>query len=401
VVRPFARHGRNPRGTAGPVEALLLAVITAVLVAPGTVEARAQAAASSSSPAATTDTVFALFDPGPGDAWRAQADTPAAVAVLERATVGLTRPPGAIPVIHTEGTLPGRGIREISGRAREDFPVALALALAYRLTGDARYARRAETYLTAWATTYRWSFNPIDETSFDTLIMATDLVDDALSPEAKARIDGFWRALSVGYLDAMDGTPINAETNWQSHRIKLATLAAYRVGDPALIARAREAYRRHVSGNILADGSVHDFHERDAIHYVTYNLDPLMTAALAAQGHGEDWFGWRNASGAGAREAVTWLLPYAEGRRTHQEFVNSRIKFDADRARVGQAGYEGQWDRAGAVNTLRLARLMDPRFCAPSIALERATERPASVWLDWFGRSSARRPVCPDSPPGG
>jgi hypothetical protein len=396
VVGPFARHGRYPRGAAGPVQALLLAAVTLALVAPGPVEARTRVQAASSIPA---DTPFALFKTDPEQSWHAQADTPAAVAVLERATVGLTRPPGAIPVIHTEGTLPGRGIREISGRAREDFPVALSLALAYRLTGDARYAQRAETYLTAWATTYRWSFNPIDETGFDTLIMASDLVDDTLSPEGKTRIDGFWRALSVGYLDAMDGTPINAETNWQSHRIKLATLAAYRVGDPVLIDRARAAWRRHVSGNILVDGSVHDFHERDAIHYVTYNLDPLMTAALAAQVHGEDWFGWRNASGAGPRDAVTWLVPYAEGRRTHQEFVNSRIKFDADRARVGQPGYEGQWDRAGAVNTLRLARLMDPRFCAPSLSLEQATERSASLWLDWFGRSSAAIPVCPDSQP--
>jgi hypothetical protein len=371
-----------------------LTTIAAALVFPGTVKAEAEADVVSSSPAASTAR-FALFNPGSGASWRAAADTPAATAVLERATLGLTRPPGAIPVLHTEGTLPGRGIREISGRAREDFPIALSLALAYGLTGDARYAERAETYLTAWATTYRWSFNPIDETGFDTLIMATDLIDDALNPEAKARIDGFWRALSVGYLDAMDGTPINAETNWQSHRIKLATLAAYRVGDPVLIDRARAAYRRHVSGNILADGSVHDFHERDAIHYVTYNLDPLMTAALAADVHGEDWFGWRNPSGAGPREAVTWLLPYAAGQRTHEEFVNSRIKFDADRARVGQPGYEGLWDRAGAVNTLAIASLMDSRFCGPSSALTQAVERPVGVWIDWMRRTSAEVANCP------
>lgn len=375
--------------------ALLLAATFAALIATGPAEARTPAEIASSRRVVADETHFALFDAGAAQNWRAQVDTPAAVAVLERAAIGLTRPPGAIPVMHTEGTLPGRGIREISSRAREDFPIALSLALAYRLTGDARYAQRAETYLTAWATTYRWSFNPIDETGFDTLIMATDLVDDALSPDGKARIDGFWRALSVGYLDAMDGTPINAETNWQSHRIKLATLAAYRVGDPALIARARDAYRRHVSSNILADGSVHDFHERDAIHYVTYNLDPLMTAAVAAHVHGEDWFGWRNPSGAGPRDAVTWLVPYAEGRLTHEEFVNSRIKFDADRARVGQSGYAGMWDRAGAVNTLGIASLMDSRFCRPSVALSEATDRPVAVWIDWLRRTSAEVVTCP------
>ena len=225
--------------------------------------------------------------------------------------------------------------------------------------------------------------------------MTTDLVDDALSPGGRARIDDFWRALAVGYLDAMDGAPINAETNWQSHRIKLATLAAYRIGEPTLIARARAAYRRHVSSNILADGSVHDFHERDAIHYVTYNLDPLMTAALAAEVHGEDWFGWRNAAGASPRDATTWLLAYAEGRLTHEEFVNSRIKFDADRARVGQPGYAGMWDRVGAVNTLGIASLMDPRFCRPSATLAEATDRPVAVWIEWVRRTSAEVASCP------
>ena len=337
---------------------------------------------------------FALFGPEAENRLPANVGTVAADAVMASATVGLSRPPGAIPVIHTEGTLPGRGIREISGRAREDFPISLSLGLAYRLTGERRYAERAEVYLIAWAETYRWSFNPIDETSFDTLIMTTDLVSDALTPGGKIRIDGFWRALSVGYLNAMDGSPINAGTNWQSHRIKLATLAAYRVGDPALIERARAAYRRHVSSNIQADGSVHDFHERDAIHYVTYNLDPLMTAALAAQVHGEDWFGWRNPAGASARDAVTWLLPYAEGRLTHQEFVNSRIKFDADRARAGQPGYAGMWDRAGAVNTLGIASLLEPGFCDPSDALAQATGRSAAVWIDWLGQASANVAVC-------
>lgn len=375
--------------------ACLLAGLLITLVAPAHGEARAEGQSMSPVLIGEPASGFALFGPEAENRLPTQVGTMAADAVIASATVGLSRPPGAIPVIHTEGTLPGRGIREISGRAREDFPISLSLGLAYRLTGERRYAERAEVYLMAWAETYRWSFNPIDETGFDTLIMTTDLVSDALTPGGKTRIDAFWRALSVGYLDAMDGTPINAGTNWQSHRIKLATLAAYRLGDPALIERARAAYRRHVSTNILADGTVHDFHERDAIHYVTYNLDPLMTAALAARVHGEDWFGWRNPAGASARDAVSWLLPYAEGRLTHQEFVNSRIKFDADRARAGQPGYAGMWDRAGAVNTLGIASLLEPGFCDPYSTLEQATGRSAAVWIDWLGPASANVAICP------
>jgi hypothetical protein len=39
--------------------------------------------------------------------------------------------------------------------------------------------------------------------------------------------------MAVGYLDAMDAKPKNANTNWQSHRVKLATMAAFQTGDPS------------------------------------------------------------------------------------------------------------------------------------------------------------------------
>jgi hypothetical protein len=167
--------------------------------------------------------------------------------------------------------------------AKQDQPIVLDLALAWRLSGDRRYFDQAVRYLIARADVYRMSFNPIDETGFDALLLATDLVEADLPPSTRATLDRFWRRMAEGYLSAMDGTPKNRHTNWQSHRVKLATLAAFQVGDPALIARAREAFRRQIAANVRPDGSVFDFHERDALHYVTYDLDPLLVAAIAAQ----------------------------------------------------------------------------------------------------------------------
>ena len=94
--------------------------------------------------------------------------------VVQRAEAALGRPPGAIPRLHTEGTLPGKGIREISLTAKEDQPIALDLAIAWRLTGDRRFLEATGRYLENWADVYQMSFNPIDETGFDALIMATE-----------------------------------------------------------------------------------------------------------------------------------------------------------------------------------------------------------------------------------
>ena len=306
----------------------------------------------------------------------------AAQGVVAKAKAALDRPPGAIPQLHTEGTLPGKGIREISLKAKEDQPIVLNLALAWRLTGDKAYLDQAGRYLEAWADIYQMSFNPIDETGFDTLAMAYDLTEADLPAPTRAKLDGFWRRMAVGYLDAMDAKPRNYNTNWQSHRVKLATLAAFQTGDAALIDRARAAFRAQVSANIQADGSVHDFHERDALHYVTYDLDPLMMAALAAKAHGEDWFAWRGPQGASLATAVDWLVPYAKGEKVHIEFARSTVQFDRDRAAAGQKEYAPHpWDTANAVATYTLASLLDARYRPLRDSLSARVGRQAPPWM--------------------
>lgn len=228
---------------------------------------------------------YAIFAPG---APRLAGDDPVASRIVLRATAALGRPSGAIPRLHTEGTLPGRGIRDVSIAAKRDQPIALDMAMAWVITRDRRFLDQTLRYLTAWADVYQMSFNPIDETGFDTMMMATDLVTADAPTPVRTKLARFWRRMATGYLDAMDGRPKNAHTNWQSHRIKLATMAAYSTGDARLIARARTMYRKQLMVNLRSDGSTFDFEERDALHYVTYNLDPLMMAAIAAQAHGDD-----------------------------------------------------------------------------------------------------------------
>jgi hypothetical protein len=310
--------------------------------------------------------------------------------VVSRATATLDRPPGAIPHAHTEGTLPGKGIREISLKAREDQPIVLNFAIAWRLTGDRRFLDAAGRYLENWADVYQISFNPIDETGFDALLMATDLTETDLPAPIRAKVDSFWRRMAIGYLDAMDAGPRNAETNWQSHRVKLATMAAFQTGDAAIIARARGAYEKQVGVNLYADGSMFDFHERDALHYVTYNLDPLMMAALSAQAHGQDWFDWKSPTGASLPRSLDWLADFATGAKTHIEFANSKIQFDRDRAAAGQKEYAPHpWDVGNGVSTYSLASLLDAKYLPLREDLVKRTGRKPPAWTEILRASRA------------
>jgi hypothetical protein len=331
-------------------------------------------------------TGFALFPP---ERIAPVPHDPASAEIVARASRALGRPPGAIPQLHTEGTLPGHGIRDISLVAKQDQMIALDLAMAWRLTGDRRYLDATARYLDAWASIYRMSFNPIDETGFDTMIVATDLAKAGFSPALREKLAGFWRGMATGYLDAMDAGARNGTSNWQSHRVKLAAIAAFEVDDPSLIARARAAFRRQIAANVLPDGSVTDFQDRDALHYVTYDLDPLLMASAAAKAHGEDWLHWRSDTGSSLALALRWLEPFARGSRTHVEFVGSKVAFDRARAAAGDPEYAPhRWDRANAVRTFAIAALSDRSYRAMTAELVAATGRKPSAWLTLLDRSS-------------
>jgi len=315
-----------------------------------------------------------------------KADSEAARMTIARARAALTRPPGAIPQLHTEGTLPGKGIREISLVAKRDQAIVLDLAMAWRLTGDRAFLDQAGRYLDAWARIYQLSFNPIDETGFDQLAMAYDLTEADLPADMRTRSDAFWRRMATGYLDAMDAPGLgHANTNWQSHRVKLATMAAFLTGDRKLIDQARAAYRKQIAINLRPDGSTFDFEERDALHYVTYDLDPLMMAALAARVHGEDWYSWSAPGGASLPRSLDWLAQFASGKHTHIEFANSKIQFDRDRAAAGQAEYAPHvWQAETAVDSFAIAGLLDPRFVDLGTALAARSRRSPAAWITLF-----------------
>ena len=55
---------------------------------------------------------------------------------------------------------------------------------------------------------------------------------------------------------------------------------------------------------------------------MTYDLEPLLVAALAARAHGEDWYGDGDRA---LGRAIAWLVPYATGEKVHEEYVRSTV----------------------------------------------------------------------------
>lgn len=327
--------------------------------------------------AQTAPAGYALVSPARAEALAATPDSPARAALLRAADRALAQPASkARERVHVEGTLPGQGIYDESADALRELPAIRDLAFAARLTGQARYADKAASFLERWLELYRVSFNPIDETAFDNLFVAWEVLPEAQrAPRAQA-MARMLRRFAQGYLD----NPLRGQTatnNWNSHRTKLIALAAFATGDADLIARARAAFEAQLGANIRGDGSTVDFALRDAVHYVTYSLEPLAMAAFAARQHGENWTALADSALA---RGFAWIAPYADGSKSHAEFVNSREPFDRRRAEAGVPGFAGPFDRRKTRLLMALAARLDPAYLP--IARELRTEVWQESWLE-------------------
>ncbi|CAN7149476.1 alginate lyase family protein [Trinickia sp. LjRoot230] len=304
------------------------------------------------------------------------------VQVLIKSVGGqLAAQPKPLARLHTEGTLAHEGIYDASVEAEQDLGLMRDAALAWRATGDDRYLKLVDRFLLAWSTTYQPSFDPIDETHFDAMILAYDLTASALPVKTRNVAAAFIAKLGNGYVARIDNEPRPLKgtyrNNWQSHRVKLIAMAAFTLDDRKLIDAAQRLFVEQIGNNIGPDGATVDFTERDALHYVTYDLEPLVAAALAARRHNRNWLTARADNGATLALALDWLAPYALGQKTHDEFVHSSVAFDAKRREAGVAGYAGQWEPKRASQLFHLAARLSGRY-AP-IALHLSPTPPA--WL--------------------
>ena len=318
--------------------------------------------------------------PGLQTSERANA-APDVQALMKRVGAQLDAQPVPLPRLHTEGTLPHEGIYDESVEAEKELELMRDAALVWRATGNDRYLKLVDRFLAAWVNTYRPSFDPIDETHFDALILAYDMTASALPVKTRNATAAFVATLANGYVARIDSAPHpltgTYRNNWESHRVKLIAMAAFTLDDRKLIDAAQRLFIEQIGNNIAPDGSTVDFAERDALHYVAYDLEPLVAAALAARRHNRNWLALKASNGASLALALNWLVPYALGQKTHDEFVHSSVPFDAKRRAAGVPGFSGPWDPKRAAPLFHLAARLSGRYTP--VALQLSPTPPAWV----------------------
>jgi hypothetical protein len=283
-------------------------------------------------------------------------------ASFRLAEEALDDPPSPLPRIQREGLLPTDPRAQLSARFYRDVSRIEALGYAYAATGDARFAQRAAVYLEAWANVNQPDGNPINETQISRAVRGLSLVADAVPASTRTQVERWLSRMASLQIERRPQWEINEPNNWYSHRLKVVGLIGYVLGDSRFVRYAEDGYRTQIAQNLRADGSSLDFHQRDALHYHVYNLEPLVELAMAADKQGTDLYSYQAPTGASLERSLAFLLPYVRGEKVHIEFARTTVPFDRQRAAAGVLGFSGPWDPLGAARLLEMAGYFNPAF---------------------------------------
>ena len=240
------------------------------------------------------------------------------------------------------------------------------------MTGDARYADKARAFILAWAEANQPDGDAINETQFEPLIVSYDLLRGTFSTADRLKVDGWLRHKATVLWNDRRGL----SDNWFSHRLKVAGLIGWTIDDGTLVAEAVDGFHRQINRNFKPDGASTDFYLRDALHYHLYDVEPLLTLARTAERSGQKFFDYPATNGATLQRGVDFVVPFANGTKTHVEFVNSKVKFDQKRAQNGQGEYQPHvWNPHAAIGLFSAAGLVPARIWRAGRQTGRASGR--------------------------
>lgn len=314
---------------------------------------------------------------------------------LVTAQKALTETPNPIENIRSEGLLEGNPAKTASIKALHDADKIYSLALVYRLTGQKAYLEKAIDFLIAWAKINKATGDPIDETKLEDIITGYDLLRDYVTIENKSVIDEWMNGIADAELNSKSSKPgrSTAINNWNSHRIKLITLIAYTLHTSKYDNFISTELEKQLTVNLNPDGTTYDFVERDAFHYHTYDLEPLLTACIVIyRATGKNYFNYQTEKGASLKKSVDFMIPYMTGKKTHVEFVNSTVQFDKARAKNNEKDFKPgtQFNPLSGIYTLSLAAYFDPAY----ITVIKQAEKGDSSYFNWqLALNNIRKPV--------
>jgi len=218
-----------------------------------------------------------------------------------------------VPGFYVDPAGHGKAKGALAGDANE----AYALALLYRMTGDASYAAAAAKRIDAWAglktlgtkddstLTFCYHFPP--------LIYAADLIRpwEGWTPAEREAFAAFLRA------EALPMNTMARENNWGNWGLVLTLACAAYLDDEELLRRGAARWKEFIARQIGEDGSLplevirNNGQGEHGIWYSHFCLAPQTIAAEILAHHGVDLYDYAAPNGRTLRAAFEKVIPWA------------------------------------------------------------------------------------------
>ncbi|PCH77820.1 MAG: hypothetical protein COB98_02280 [Flavobacteriaceae bacterium] len=193
-----------------------------------------------------------------------------------------------------------------------------------------RYLDKTTALILKWArVNIPINHTPI-ESSITPIYEAYSIIRNHISPSDRETIDKWIRARAAYYKN-LNLTGKLLENNWNTIRISLLLNFSQILDDDVFYNYAVDELANHIELNILENGISHDFVDRDAITYHSYNL-LFYARALKAIGMYKGkkealrFYQYENSKKSSIKEAVNFWEPYLidPTNNVHLEFVDTQ-----------------------------------------------------------------------------
>ena len=310
-------------------------------------------------------------------------------SIAAEAAVALQLQPRPLQIMYYEGLLDTNPKRINTVKSFADINNVVTLIYANYGNENSRYGEKTRQIIMAWANTYKSDGNTINENKFNAFFWGYYLFKNHFTTEEQQQVENWMNKIAVNQMNRKR-TPNN---NWEAKRLKIIGIIGCILQNEKFIKYSVNGYKKFISSAYFPNGTSNDLRQRDALHYHVSGLKPCLSAFINLSKFNPDFnlYNWESPNGSSIKKAVEFVVPYATGDKTREEWKNSKVELDKKRAAAGIAKYQPGmlFDPQKAYPMLEWACYYNPEWF--SVFENKNKEKYTSTWIGLLNSPLVRK----------
>ncbi len=264
-------------------------------------------------------------------------------------------------------------------KVRQMSDVAI-LTQYWQASDDPRAAQALRGLITAWAATYEPTGNDVNENKLYPLSTAYAALRSTFDDADRQRIDAWIEEIGKRHADAVEAADIM--TNLYTKSVRIVAICGRILDRKDWTEQATAGLKHWVTQSLRPDGGSLDLERRDTLTYHSSGLRPVIELAIVKGTDGENLYTWESPNGSSLEKSVNYVVPYANGTKTHEEWVNTKSELDRNRAAAGIEAYRtGRlYEPTDAITLLEDASYFDPSLMPLALELRESDAKRFASW---------------------